>query len=209
MEALRHDRLAPVLEQSFFERPVTEVARELLGCYVVRGRGNAMVGGRVVETEAYGGPGDPGSHADRAPNGRARIMFGPPGVAYVYFTYGMHHCMNVVTGPEGEAGAVLLRAIEPVWGTGRMRRGAPPTLADGLLGSGPGRLCRALGIDRRHNGTDLRVGPIRTLRGPPAADVLSGPRVGLTLDDGRAWRFWTTSASISRPGRSPVPGTRS
>lgn len=208
MEPPRHDQLPP-LDREFYERAVDDVAQDLLGCYLVQGRGNALVGGQIVETEAYGGPGDPGSHADRAPNGRARIMFGPAGVAYVYFTYGMHFCMNAVTGPEGVGSAVLLRAIEPVWGLRRMRRGAPPTLADGLLGSGPGRLCRALGIDRRHNGTDLVAGQIRILRGPPAGEVSSGERVGLTLDDGRLWRFWVPSPSVSRRPRSSVPGRRS
>lgn len=196
-------------ERVFYERDVAEVACDLLGCYVVRGRGNALVGGRIVETEAYGGPGDPGSHADRAPSGRARIMFGPAGVAYVYFTYGMHFCMNAVTGPEGVASAVLLRAIEPVWGARRMRRGAPPALAESLLGSGPGRLCRALGIDRRHNGTDLRRGQVRILRGSAGAEIHSGTRVGLSADDGREWRFWVPSPSVSRRPRSPSPGTRS
>jgi DNA-3-methyladenine glycosylase len=209
VEPARHDPLPDVVEREFFERPVVEVAQDLLGCYVVRGRGSALVGGRIVETEAYGGPGDPGSHADRAPNGRARIMFGPAGVAYVYFTYGMHFCMNAVTGPEGVASAVLLRAVEPLWGIRRMRRGAPPTLADHLLGSGPGRLCRALGVDRRHNGTDLRGGQIRILRGSAGAEISSGERVGLSVDDGRAWRFWVPSPSVSRRPRSSLPGRRS
>jgi DNA-3-methyladenine glycosylase len=189
------------LPQSFYERPVDEVAVALLGCYLVRTVGRSVVGGRIVETEAYGGPGDPGSHADRAPHGRARIMFGPAGIAYVYFTYGMHHCINVVTSGEGIGSAVLLRAIEPVWGTEQMRLGAPPTLADHHLGSGPGRVCRALQIDRRLNGTDLRTGEVRILRGRRSGEVRSGERVGLTLDDRRQWRFWVPSPSVSRASR--------
>src|SRR5438105_14495987 len=113
------------LPRSFYERFVVNVAHDLLGCYLVRRAGSRFVGGRIVETEAYGGPGDPGSHADRAPNGRARIMFGPAGVAYVYFTYGMHHCMNAVTGAEGTGSAVLIRARDPLFGLPRMRVGAP------------------------------------------------------------------------------------
>ncbi len=192
------------MNRSFFSRPVEVVARELLGCYLVHEEGDGVVGGRIVETEAYGGPGDPGSHADRAPNGRARIMFGPPGVVYVYFTYGMHHCMNVVTGGEGDASAVLLRALEPEWGIERMRRGAPEGLADHLVASGPGRICRALGIDRTLNGSDLSTGPLRILRRRGRrSDSLEGIRVGLSADDERHWRFWVPSPSVSR-----APGSR-
>lgn len=204
MEALRHDP-APPLPTSFFERRVEDVARELLGCYLVRRRGSKLLGGRIVETEAYGGPGDPGSHAHRAPNGRARIMFGPAGVVYVYFTYGMHHCMNIVTGRAGDASAVLLRAFEPMWSVAQMRRGAPPTLKDHLLGSGPGRVCRALGVDRRLNGSALADGPIRIHRGEGSAlEVHTGIRVGLSDDDERPWRFWVPSASVSS-SRTSVP----
>ncbi len=153
-----------------------------------------------METEAYGGPGDPGSHADRAPGGRARIMFGQPGMAYVYFTYGMHFCMNAVTGPAGTASAVLLRALEPVWGIDLMRQaGAPATLQDSKLASGPGRLCRALGVARSHNESDLTTGQLRILsRTEEDLQVVEGLRVGLTRDDGRHWRFWTPSPAVSR-----------
>jgi DNA-3-methyladenine glycosylase len=129
-------------------------------------------------------------------------MFGPPGIAYVYFTYGMHHCMNAVTGREGEGSAVLIRALEPLWGTPAMRLGAPTNLRDELLASGPGRLCRALGITRAHNGTDLVTGALQI---HPRADVPQtvhdGVRIGLTRDDGRRWRFWTDSAAVSRGSR--------
>jgi len=190
---------ARVLGRSFYGRHVAEVARDLLGCYLVMGVRSGRVGGRIVEVEAYGGPGDPGSHADRAPGGRARIMFGRPGIAYVYFTYGMHHCMNAVTGPPGRASAVLIRALEPVWGVERMREaGAPVNLPDRKLTAGPGRICRALGVDRSHNGVDLTTGKLRILSGDAATDVRTGLRIGLTLDDGRPWRFWTASGSVSR-----------
>jgi DNA-3-methyladenine glycosylase len=189
------------LERRFYERPVERVARSLLGCLLVRVDGEEIVGGRIVETEAYGGPGDPGSHADRAPNGRARIMFGPAGIAYVYFTYGMHHCMNAVTGQEGKGSAVLIRALEPVYGVDRMRTGAPPALPDHKLASGPGRLCRALGVTRELNGTDLTSGPLRILKGTRVRDVSNSVRVGLTVDDQREWRFFTDSASVSTRSR--------
>jgi DNA-3-methyladenine glycosylase len=210
VEAQRHEALPPPVSRRFFERPVEVVARALLGCYLVRDLGPTAVGGRIVETEGYGGPGDPGSHADRAPSGRARIMFGPAGVVYVYFTYGMHHCMNVVTGPRGHASAVLIRAIEPVWGIEHMRVGAPPKLADHLLASGPGRVCRALGVDRELNGVDLGAGPLRVLRGRrrKADEVHQGVRVGLSTDDERRWRFWVPSPSVSRAPGSRGPGRR-
>ena len=188
-----------VLGRDFYERDVLHVARDLLGCRLVHG----AVGGVIVETEAYGGPGDPGSHADRTPGGRARIMFGPPGIAYVYFTYGMHFCMNAVTGPEGEGSAVLIRALEPVWGVERMRAaGFPSNLRDHKLASGPGRVCRALGVGRDHNGADLTDGHL-TIMEPvePRDPVSSGHRVGLTLDDDRPWRFWVDSDSVSRAAR--------
>ena len=195
--------LATALARSFYERPVERVARGLLGSLLVRVDRDEVVGGRIVETEAYGGPGDPGSHADRAPNGRARIMFGPAGIAYVYFTYGMHHCMNAVTGAEGTGSAVLIRAIEPLFGLPRMRIGAPEGLPDHKVASGPGRVCRALGVTRELNGSDLTNGRLRIVKGKRPRHIHAGVRVGLTLDDGREWRFWADSTSVSsRPTRT-------
>ena len=192
------------LQRSFYERPVRHVARQLLGCYLVHRRGRSLVGGRIVEVEAYGGPGDPGSHADRAPNGRARIMFGPAGIAYVYFTYGMHFCMNAVCDVEGRGSAVLLRALEPMWGVERMREGAPASLRDAKLASGPGRICRALGVDKRLNGADLTASTLRIL---PATSrpgkIRVTTRIGLSTDDDRAWRFFVESASVSGSRRRP------
>lgn len=194
------------LERIFYERPATDVAQDLLGCYLLHKRAGRIAGGRIVEVEAYGGPGDPGSHADRAPHGRARLMFGPPGVAYVYFTYGMHHCINAVTEPQGRASAVLLRALEPVWGERAMRNGAPAGLADHLVTSGPGRLTRALAIDRTHNGSDLVGGPIRIVRGcKDPGQIRKSGRIGLSTDDDREWRFFLDSPSVSR---SPRRGRR-
>ena len=193
--------LADTLPRAFYERPVERVARGLLGCLLVRIDGDVLVGGRIVETEGYGGPGDPGSHADRAPGGRARIMFGPAGIAYVYFTYGMHHCMNAVTGPEGKASAVLIRAFDPLFGVETMRADAPPTLPMFKLASGPGRVCRALGVDRILNGTDLTTGVLRVVKGRRVRHIESGTRIGLTVDDGRTWRFWVDSLAVSRTRR--------
>jgi DNA-3-methyladenine glycosylase len=189
---------------------VEAVAQSLLGCFLVRRAGCRTLGGRIVEVEAYGGTGDVASHAHRWPKGRARIMFGPAGFVYVYFTYGMHHCMNIVTGREGVAGAVLLRALEPVWEVRAMRRGAPAGLADHLLASGPGRLCRALDVDRRLNGSELGDGPLQVLRRRTRPRVLTGPRVGLSADDGRAWRYWVADSRSVTARRGTVrPGSRS
>jgi DNA-3-methyladenine glycosylase len=125
-------------------------------------------------------------------------MFGPAGIAYVYFTYGMHHCMNAVTDREGKGSAVLFRALEPVWGVRAMRTGAPVSLPDHRLASGPGRLCRALGVDKKLNGSDLTAGSLRILPGHGRSKVRSGVRVGLSLDDQREWRFWLDSNAVSR-----------
>jgi DNA-3-methyladenine glycosylase len=144
-------RLRP-LPQSFFERPTLIVAHELLGKTLVRrAPGTAAVVARIVEVEAYLGQRDAASHARRGPTPRAAIMFGPPGRLYVYLIYGMHCCMNFVTEPDGDAGAVLIRAAEPLGDP-------PPPATDARPMRGPGKLCRALGIDRRDNGLDLTAG---------------------------------------------------
>ncbi|HET9072462.1 MAG TPA: DNA-3-methyladenine glycosylase [Acidimicrobiales bacterium] len=194
-----------------------DVAPTLLGCRLVRADGRAA---RIVEVEAYRGGDDPGSHAYRGPTPRTAVMFGPPGHLYVYFTYGMHWCANVVCGAEGTASAVLLRAAAPTAGVDAMRAaraGAarPPTDRD--LCRGPARLCRAMGIDGADNGADL----VRGDRGltlepgdPAGAPVARGPRVGLApgAGDTLPWRFWLPgepSVSPWRPGgrrRRPTGG---
>jgi DNA-3-methyladenine glycosylase len=175
---------------------VLEVAPRLLGGVLRHGE----VAVRLTEVEAYDGPDDPGSHAFTGRTARNAVMFGPPGRLYVYFTYGMHHCCNVVVGADGDPAAVLLRAGEVVAGVevARQRRGS----SDRDLARGPARLCQALGIDLRHNGTDLSTGPVLLGLGPgedapqtpgrssPAARVRTGPRVGLRKAAERPWRFW-------------------
>ncbi len=154
---------------------------------------------RITEVEAYDGDNDPGSHAFGGRTRRNEVMFGPAGFLYVYFTYGMHHCANVVVGEEGSASAVLLRAGEILQGRelAEQRRGTTKDLA-----RGPARLCQALGIGLAENGLDLRHGAL-TL-GPPPREVSSGPRVGLRRAQDRPWRYWVTGdphVSAYRPAK--------
>jgi DNA-3-methyladenine glycosylase len=162
------------------------VARELLGKVIELRRPGSRVAATIVETEAYLGAGDPASHSHRGPTPRSLIMFGPPGVAYVYFIYGMYYCLNTVTEPEGVGSAVLIRALDPdVPGT------APVAGWTRRLLDGPGKLCRELGIDLSMNGWDLRRSDLRILEGPPVADaeVVVGPRVGINRAADLALRF--------------------
>lgn len=165
--------------------PVLEVAPRLLGA-VIRHEGVAV---RLTEVEAYDGPNDPGSHAFRGPTRRNEVMFGPAGRLYTYFTYGMHHCANVVCGPEGRASAVLLRAGAVIDGhtLARERRNGAP---DRDLARGPARLCSALGLDLAHNGLDLTSGALTLGTPVDPGSVVTGPRVGLRQAPDRPWRFW-------------------
>jgi DNA-3-methyladenine glycosylase len=178
--------------------PVLEVAPRLLGATLR----HAGLAARITEVEAYDGPNDPGSHAYRGPTDRNEVMFGPPGFLYVYLIYGMHHCANVVCGPEGSPAAVLLRAAEI--------SGEPSEFA-----RGPGRLCRALGIGRELTGVDLTHGPVTLELGEPVAGhlVATGPRVGLRLAAQRPWRFWingdpTVSRYVPAKPRDAGPSDR-
>jgi DNA-3-methyladenine glycosylase len=162
------------------------------------------VGGNVVETEAYA-PGDPASHSFRGRTARNATMFGPPGHLYVYRSYGIHWCANVVCAVEGVGAAVLLRALEPTHGVDEMRarRGLDDLL---LLASGPGRLCQALGITGAHDGLALDRPPIRFR--PPAAHVelVAGPRVGITRAGDLPWRYSLSgSLFVSRPRPRAAP----
>ncbi len=182
------------------------VARDLLGRLLVRRDGHEWLIARLVETEAYQED-DPASHSFGGPRGRNLVMFGPAGHLYVYFTYGMHFCMNVVTGPDGEGSAVLLRGAEPLRGIDvmRVRRGGA---ADRLLCSGPARLAQAFGVDRSANGTDLvDGGDLRVAAGEPVADdcVTVGPRVGIRRAVDVPWRFaLTDNPFVSRGPRQPT-----
>ena len=174
-------RRAATLPVSFFARPAEIVARELLGTLVVS-TVSGRTAGRIVETEAYLGYDDPASHGYRhRRHARNEALFGPPGLWYVYLSYGMHWCANLVCGSEGQASAVLLRALEPVAGleTMRERRGA---VADRQLCSGPGRLCQALAITRDLDGTVMRRAPVKVFAhdGPEPPPAVATPRIGIT-----------------------------
>ncbi len=179
--------------------PVLEVAPRLLGGVLRHGE----VAVRLTEVEAYDGPADPGSHAYRGRTARNAVMFGPPGFLYVYFTYGMHFCCNVVTGPEGRASAVLLRGGEVVEGMDVARSRRPrSTVRD--LARGPARLCQALAIGLAENGADLASGDLTLELGEPLLAVSTGPRVGLRGAPDRPWRFWVTgepTVSVYRPAK--------
>lgn len=158
-----------ILPRSFYSRPTVDVARDLLGKIIVHGGpGPSALAARIVETEAYLGTADPAAHAYRGVTPRTRVLFGPPGHAYVYLIYGMHYCLNVVAEPEGSAGCVLIRAVEP------------QTNSD-VPGNGPGRLTRALGITIDHYGADLTRGhlTIREPDKPKTFEIGISPRIGI------------------------------
>jgi len=191
------------VRRSFFARSVHEVAPELVGAELyVDG-----VGGVIVEVEAYDHE-DPAAHGFRGRTERNAAMFGPPGHAYVYRSYGIHWCLNFVCEDEGVASAVLIRALEPTQGMETMaarRMGAEPR----LLASGPGRLCQALGITSDHDGLPLDRPPfeLRARRAEP--EIVAGPRIGITKAADRPWRYGLAgSRFLSRPLSGPLPASR-
>jgi DNA-3-methyladenine glycosylase len=194
------------LPRSFFARDPLVVAPELLGAVLVHDLADGSVAVRLTEVEAYRGEGeDPASHSHRGLRPRNSVMFGPPGHAYVYFTYGMHFCANVVCRPAGVSGGVLLRAGEVVAGHELARSRRPAARKDVDLARGPARLASALGLARADNGRDLcDGGELRILAGEPyePARLRTGPRVGVTLGATSPWRFWLAdepTVSVYRP----------
>lgn len=205
------DPAGTVLTRDFFERPAAEVAPELLGCVLERETAEGVVAVRLTEVEAYEGTTDPASHAYRGRTERTATMFGPGGHAYVYFTYGMHFCVNLVCRRGGAAAAVLLRAGEVVAGVelARRRRGAA-SFRD--LARGPARLTQALAIDRRLDGADVcdPSGPLRVRHGEPAdpARIRTGPRCGVSAAQDVPWRFYLADEPTVSPYRVYVPRRR-
>ena len=178
---LFHPRGA-VLPPGFYDRDTEHVARELLGALLVCRGNRGVTAGRIVETEAYIGEHDPACHAAAGLTARTAPLFGPPGRAYVYFIYGVHWCVNAVTRAAGEASAVLVRAVEPVWGMDLMRARRRAARRDIDLTNWPGKLCAALGIDGRHNGLPLQRPPLEIREGAALSDaeVAVTPRIGIS-----------------------------
>jgi DNA-3-methyladenine glycosylase len=200
---------ARMLKRSFFDRPAPVVAPELLGCVIEHETAEGLVAVRITEVEAYQGDLDPGSHAYRGLTPRNSIMFGEPGYVYVYFTYGMHYCMNLVCDDVAVAAAVLLRAGEVIEGVdlATLRRGSSPR----DLARGPARLTVALGVGRAEYGLDAcdSTGPLRVRRGGSRPGrVLAGPRVGLSAGAEIPWRFWLDGDPTVSPYRAHVEKRR-
>lgn len=208
-------RRAAPLPVAFFDRPADVVARELLGTLVVSTLDGDRVVGRIVETEAYLGYHDPASHGYlHRRNERNGALFGPPGTWYVYLSYGIHWCANLVCEAEGQASAVLLRALEPVQGIETMRR-RRAGVHDRHLCSGPGKLCQALAITRRLDGARMAGSPVKVLPSPrvsPASHIEITPRIGITKAADWPLRFslagspWVSGARA--PGLSPRISSR-
>lgn len=188
------------LPESFYDRDTLLVARELLGKYLVRrysppGLKPVDLVAKIVETEGYHMEGDESCHAARGETKRNSVMFGPPGRLYVYFTYGMHYCMNIVTEKEGVAAAVLLRAAEPVAGEEIMQELRGPKITRKLLCAGPARLCQALSITTEQNGIALKKPPFYVARDPGAAEIdesamITTTRIGISQAVEHPWRYY-------------------
>jgi DNA-3-methyladenine glycosylase len=189
-----------LIRRDFFDRSVHEVAPELIGATLLfRG-----IGGTIVEVEAYHHT-DPAAHSFGGQTARNAVMFGPPGYAYVYRSYGIHWCVNFVCEHEGSASAVLIRALEPIAGlpTMRRRRGLA---APHLLCAGPGRLCEALGISGAHNGLALDRPPFELRARASAAEIVVGPRIGITKAADSPWRYGLKgSRFVSKPFKAMPP----
>jgi DNA-3-methyladenine glycosylase len=193
---LRQER-GRILGRRFFARDVHQVARDLIGVTLLY----KGAGGRIVEVEAYHHT-DPAAHSYGGRTKRNAVMFGPPGHAYVYRSYGIHWCLNFVCEEEGSASAVLIRALEPTQGLVAMRR-RRRLKDERLLCSGPGRLCQALGITRAHNGLALDEPPFQVFARTSRMDIVTGPRIGISKAAERPWRYGLKgSPFLSRPFRA-------
>lgn len=190
-DALEELRALPLLPRAFYARPTLDVARDLIGKTLLRRTADGVVGGVIVETEAYISAVDPAAHAFRGKTARNASMFAAPGTAYVYRSYGVHYCLNAVTEAEGVAAAVLIRALRPAVGLELMRRRRGLGISDRDLARGPGRLCQALALTTDDDGDDL-LGDALWIAETPAMTPLTiatTPRIGITQAADWPWRF--------------------
>jgi DNA-3-methyladenine glycosylase len=180
------------LARDFFARPATEVARDLLGKVLVHKLDGHTLAAKIVETEAYLGAGDLAAHAARGLTPRTKVLFGPPGHVYVYFVYGMYECLNFVCEPDGTAGCVLIRALEPVAGIEEMKRRRPSARRLRDLTSGPGKLTLAMGITRQHYGCDLTKGKlqVREFENTTPNKIVVTKRIGISVSQDLPLRFY-------------------
>ncbi|MDA1233997.1 MAG: DNA-3-methyladenine glycosylase [Acidobacteria bacterium] len=192
-----------VLPHGFYSRPTTEVARDLLGKVIVHQVDGEELAGKIVEVEAYLGLKDEAAHAFVGITPRTKVMFGPPGHAYVYLIYGMYHCLNLVTEPDGEAGCVLIRALEPVAGIEAMQAHRPKARRPHDIASGPGKLTRAIGITLAHYGADVTRGAltVREDAGASLFEIGTSPRIGIKKCVDWPLRFFVKgNAHVSKGG---------
>ena len=191
-----------LISPDFFARSSVQVAPDLLGCVLEHQTAAGLVAVELTEVEAYAGEADPASHAFRGRTARNAVMFGPPGHAYVYRSYGIHWCLNFVCERKGSASAVLIRAIEPTHGIASMRRRRRLN-DERLLCSGPGRLCQAIGVTGAHNGLSLDEPPFELIAGRTMLEIAIGPRIGITKAADIPWRYGLNgSPFLSKPFKS-------
>lgn len=198
----KRDLPQTILPRVFYDRPAEQVARELLGKVIVHEIEGYRLAGRIVEVEAYLGDGDEAAHSFAGVTGRTRVIFGPPGHAYVYFSYGIHHCLNLVTEAAGRAGCVLIRALEPLEGLEEMFRRRPQAKRPADLCSGPGKLTQAMGITLAHYGADVTRGALTVCEPADARNfqVRRSVRVGITRSADLPLRFYIReNEHVGRP----------
>lgn len=184
------------LPRGFYVGDTIEVAKRLLGKVLVHRTERGIIAGRIVETEAYLRD-DPACHASKGMTRRNAVMFGPPGHAYIYFTYGMHFCFNAVTAPEGVGEAVLVRAVEPLAGIELMKANRRTDRLTNLA-NGPGKLCQAFGLDRRHNGLDLTSSELIIVDdGWTPEEITTTTRIGIRAAADKPWRFYVTGSRFA------------
>ncbi len=199
-----------ILPRDFYERPTLEVAHEMLGKWICFQANGTRLASKIVEVEAYIGQDDPACHAASGKTKRTAVMFGPGGHSHIYLIYGMYHCLNLVTEPDGKAAALLLRAAEPREGIKTMLRNSPATTKPEQLLSGPGKLCRSFGLSLEQNRFDLTSGSLTVEdHGESVSRICQTSRIGIRKGTEKNWRFYDAdSASVSARPKKELASTR-